>query len=75
MQKKILELDCSAHPETLPAGPEDMRSRLTYVSLLKPASFEGSVLWSAGKKKKVLGCMFQHVSAHEGSSHVVVLVP
>lgn len=49
--KKRLKLDCSAHPETLPAGPENIkRSTHTYVSLLKPASFQHSVLWSAGKK-------------------------
>lgn len=47
----MLKLDCSAHQETLPAGPEDiMRSTLTYVSLLKPASFQHLVLWGAGKK-------------------------
>lgn len=52
MQKKRLKLDCSAYPETLPAGPEDvMRSTLTYVSLLKPTSFQHSVLWGAGKKR------------------------
>lgn len=74
-KKKRLKLDCSAHPETLPAGPEDvMRSTLTYVSLLKPTSFQHSVLWGAGKKK-VWGSFFWHVSAHEGSSHVLVLVP
>lgn len=45
-------MNCSAHPETLPAGPEDiMRSTLTYVSLLKPASFQHLVLWGAGKKR------------------------
>lgn len=42
--------------------------------LLKPTSFQHSVLWGAGKKK-VWGSFFWHVSAHEGSSHILVLVP
>lgn len=50
-KKKRLKLDCSGHPETLPAGPEDiMKSTLIYVSLLKSTSFQCLVLWGAGKK-------------------------
>lgn len=54
--KKRLKLDCSAHPETLPAGPEDiMRSTLTYVSLL-PATWFCGVLEKKGLGIFLLTC-------------------
>lgn len=59
-KKKCLKLDCSAHPETFPAGSEDiMRSTLNCICVFAKTYFLpglGSV--ECWKKKEVLGCIF-----------------
>lgn len=49
--KSRLKLDCSAHPETFPAGPEAVTgSTLTNVSLLTLPSFQRLVLRRDGEE-------------------------